>query len=151
MFEITDVELRTNPESIDTSDYFLVFLKNFKLQKMNPAHRDEAFAFDAGLCLSKAWKTVKDARAKDTQLGYHAALSTFAEAVQNLKLRGASGAVVFEKEPFPNGGSQNLGTVGAQLTLCSYSPKLRGWEEMSPDSLARFVKKPAQASSPGRR
>lgn len=146
LFEITDVELGTNPQGMDTPDSFLAFLKHFKLQRMNPAHRDEAFAFDAGLSLATAWKAVKDAHALDARMSYGTALSTFAGAVQNLRLRGASGPVAFRKESLGNG-YQNLGTVGTQLTLCSYRPELGDWKEVPPESLSRFAKMPPPASA----
>lgn len=75
----------------------------------DPAVRDQAFSFDAGICLAGAMQDILSRRSTEPRMTYEDAIAHAASSLMNTKVDGASGKVAFRGEG--NARGQNVGSA----------------------------------------
>jgi hypothetical protein len=106
VIELTDM----SPQSPDQSGNALqVFQSAYGSGQFDPAVRDQAFSFDAGLCLAEAMRHVLDVRRSKPGMTYEDAIRDAASHLMNTSMEGVSGRVEFRRKGTARG--QNYGSA----------------------------------------
>lgn len=128
IFEITDLELDPNKRRADVKHF------EDKFGQLTPAVRDQAYSYDVGTILLKAFEDYDDQLAARPALKYSEALAIIASSIQHTNFLGLTGQIKFDPSK-TNYYSENILT---RLTLTHYDIRKKQWMPVDSSVLLKF-------------